>query len=248
MTEKHIRKFLTNRIKITPDKPLEPCYTNNTKRNEKTNTENGVIEMRIFQLRTIPHGVERFQQFLDEQFICIGWPGLGNLAGISKDDLRDKIGAVYESTGHKLGYTLGQVNAFVNTMQTGDTVIISNKGWAHIGTVGDYEYAEQYDNETDGMCHRRSVQWLGRAPITDLNTSIQTLLRNRNTIAEYPHTFEESGLSQILDDLSPFPTYEKSKLDNLFDVALGILETELTSEDPDRRLRAATELIRLRKG
>ena len=204
--------------------------------------------MNIFQMRAIPNGIDRSQQFLNEQFTCIGWPGLGDLSNISKDDLRDKIASEYGTSGHKLGYTLGQVNTFVNTMKTGDIIIIANKGWVHIGTVGDYVYAEQYDNDEDGMCHRRPVQWLGRAPITDLSTSLQAILRNRNTIAEYPHTFEESGLSLILGDLSPVPIYERSKIDILFDTALGILEKELTSEDPDRRLRAATELIRLKKG
>ena len=204
--------------------------------------------MSIFQMRTLPHGIERFQRFLDGKFVCVGWPGLGDLSSISKDDLRDKISSVYSKSGHSLGHTLGQVNAFVNTMQAGDTVIIANKGWAHIGTVGDYEYAAEYDNDEDGMCHRRPVQWLGRAPIADLNPSIQTLLRNRNAVAQYPQTFEESNLSQVLGYLSPVPTHEKSKFDNLFDAALGILETELTSEDPDRRLRAATELVRLKRG
>jgi predicted Mrr-cat superfamily restriction endonuclease len=154
----------------------------------------------------------------------------------------------YGTSGHKLGHTLGQVNAFVNTMKADDIVIVANKGWAHIGIVGDYQYDEQYDNDEDGMCHRRIVSWSGRAPISDLNNSIQTLLRNRNTIAQYPHTFEESEFSQIIDELTDVPVYEKSKLDNLFDAALSILEEELTSEDPDRRLKAATELIRLKKG
>jgi len=36
------------------------------------------------------------------------------------------------------------------------------------------------------------------------------------------------------------------KLDSLFGEALRILEEELKSEDPERRLKAATELIRLK--
>ncbi len=40
---------------------------------------------------------------------------------------------------------------------------------------------------------------------------------------------------------------DSAKLDNLFDDALAVLEEELKSTDPERRLKAATELIRLKK-
>ena len=203
--------------------------------------------MKIFQIRSIPHGVERFQMFMDESFVCIGWPGLGNLENTSKDEMRNIIATAYGTTGHKAGHTLGQVNAFVNTMKNGDIAIVANKGYAYFASVGDYEYEPQYDNETDGMCHRRSVQWLGKLPQNELNSSIQALLRNRNTIAEYPGSFEESELENKLSGLIPAVTQSGAKLDSLFDKALSILEEELQSEDHDRRLQAAIELIKLKK-
>lgn len=204
--------------------------------------------MRIFRMRTIPHGIERFQMFMDESFVCIGWPGLGNLENTTKDELRNLIATAFKATGHKAGHTLGQVNAFVNTMQKGDIVIIANKGYAYFATVGDYEYEPKFDNDTDGMCHRRRVKWLGKLPQNELNASMQSLLRNRNTIAEYPNTFEESGLENLLRGLPLINNQDGTKLDSLFEAALNILEEELKSEDPDRRLKAATELIRLKKG
>ena len=206
--------------------------------------------MKIFQMRTAPHGVERFQQFTDENFVCIGWPGLGNLEGVTKDELRDRIKHAYETTGHKAGNTLGLVNAFVNTMQKGDLVIVANKGYAYFATVGDYEYEPKFDNDSDGMCHRRRVQWLGKLPRNELNASVQALLRSRNTIAEYPKTVEESELEHILSGL-PLQSANNNmrlKLDSLFETALGILEDELHSESPDRRLKAAAELLKLKKG
>lgn len=202
--------------------------------------------MRIFEMRTLPHGIERFQQFRDEKFVCIGWPGIGDLSDVSKDELRKRIASAYKSSGHKLGYALGQVNSFVNVMQRGDVVIVENKGWAYIATVGDYTYEERYDNDNDGMCHRRNVEWIAKLPQSELNPSIQSLLRNRNTIAEYPHSIEESGLGHILSGVPLALNTDKPRLDDLFEIALHILEEELKSDNPDRRLRAATELIRLK--
>ena len=118
--------------------------------------------MNIFQMKTKPHGVERLRQFVDEKFVCIGWPGIGNLQQVSKDEIRKRLEATYQSSGHKLGNMLGQVNCFVNAMQKGDLVLITEKDWVHIGIVGDYEYHQNYDNDVDGKCHMRSVQWLAQ--------------------------------------------------------------------------------------
>lgn len=202
--------------------------------------------MNIFQIKTKPHGIGRFSEFIDEKFICIGWPGIGNLEQLSKDEIRDKLEQTYGYTGHKLGNALGQVNTFAKTMKTGDVVLIAEKDWAYIGTVGNYTYEQQYDNDQDGMCHRRSVEWTDKVLITNLESSIQRLISNRNTICQYPESIEESGFKKILGKQPSFNKENSGKLDSLFSEALRILEEELKSTDPDRRLKAAAELIRLK--
>jgi len=204
--------------------------------------------MNIFQMKTKPHGMERFQQFWDEGFICIGWPGLGNLENVTKDELSERISSTYGSSGHKLGNALGQINSFINTMQNGDIVIVCERDTAYFATVGEYKYVSDFDNESDGMCHRRSVQWLGKLPIKNLNASVQKLLANRNVICKYPNSYEESGLDQMFPTLPPVHKQDRTRFDKLFEEALTILEEELKSDDSDRRLKAATELIRLKRG
>lgn len=202
--------------------------------------------MNVFQMKSKPHGKERFRDFITDNFVCIGWPGIGNLENASKDEIRDRLTKAYNISGHKLGNNLGQVNSFVNTMQKGDLVLITDRDWAHLGIVGDYEYHENYDNDRDGMCHRRSVEWINRLPISDLEGSIQRLLINRNTISQYPDTLEASGIEKYLSKQPLMSKESTNKLDALFNEALAILEEELKSEDPDRRLKAATELLRLK--
>lgn len=202
--------------------------------------------MNIFQMKTKPHDIERFRQFIDEGFVCIGWPGIGDLGQANKDEIRSRLKKRYGYEGHKLGNALGQVNTFVNTMEAGDIVIISERDWAYIGKVGDYTYGEQFDNEQDGMCHRRSVEWLGRALIKDLQSSIQRFISNRNTICQYPQSIDETQLAELLGKRLPIGKENSNKLDSLFSNALAVLESELKSSDPDRRLKAATELIRLK--
>jgi predicted Mrr-cat superfamily restriction endonuclease len=204
------------------------------------------MKMDIFQIKTKPHGIERVREFIDEKYVCIGWPGIGNLEQANKDEIRCRIQSFYKISGHKLGNSLGQVNTFVNTMKKGDVVFITHKDRAHIGIVGDYKYQQQFDNDKDGMCHRRSVEWINNILICDLESSIQRLLSNRNTICQYPETIELSGLDKYLSKHSPASKETSSKLEDLFKSALMILEEELKSTDPDRRLKAASELIRLK--
>lgn len=204
------------------------------------------IKMNIFQVKTMPHEHQRIREFIDDKFICIGWPGIGNLKQADKDEIRNILKKSYNVSGHKLGNYLGQVNTFVNVMKKDDIVIIRERSYAHIGIVGDYEYFQQYDNQQDGMCHRRCVEWVNRILITDLDSSIQRLVSNRNTICQYPDTIEKSGLTQYLSKTISINPQPATKLDNLFHDALAILEEELKSSDPDRRLKAATELLRLK--
>ena len=202
--------------------------------------------MNIFQMKTKPHGIERFRQFMDEGFVCIGWPGIGNLENTSKDEIRSRIRQKYNYEGHKLGNALGQVNTFVNTMKSGNIVLISEGDRVYVGRVGDYDYESQYDNKQDGMCHRRRVEWIDQAPVENVESSIQKLIRNRNTICKYPHSIEESQLSELFKKQLLIGKEDLAKLDNLFTDALAVLEEELKSTDPERRLKAATELIRLK--
>lgn len=202
--------------------------------------------MNIFQMKTKPHDIERAREFIDEKFSCIGWPSIGNLEQVSKDEIRDRLAKTYNVSGHKLGNMLGQVHCFVNTMKKGDIILITEKDWAYIGIVEDYTYDPNYDNDKDGMCHRRKVEWITRVMINNLASSIQKLLSNRNTICQYPDTIEASGLEKYINPNSSISKTNDSKLDELFQVAIGVLEEELKSTDPDRRLKAATELLRFK--
>lgn len=204
--------------------------------------------MNLFQIKTKPHNnnVDRLKQFLDEDFVCIGWPGIGDLNGVSKDEIRNRIAEEYGYSGHKLGNNLGHVNAFVNTMKSGDYVFISDNEYAYIGIVGDYFYEQNYDNDIEGICHRRSVRWLEKVKISELNIDLQNLLKNRNTVSQYPSTFDEKDLNNILNKKQPLKAENLEKVDSLLTEALMILEDELKSEDPDRRLKAAIELLRLK--
>jgi len=97
------------------------------------------------------------------------------------------------------------------------------------------------------MCHRRDVEWMDKILIDQLDSSIQKFINNRNTICKYPQSIDDTELSKLMGEEVPINKENSEKLDELFSEALTILEEELKSTDPDRKLKAATELIRLKK-
>ena len=62
----------------------------------------------VFQMKTKPHGFQRYDEFIRDQVIGIGWPLIGNLDGISKDELRERLRNVYHYSGAKLATLLAQ--------------------------------------------------------------------------------------------------------------------------------------------
>ncbi|OXS26593.1 MAG: hypothetical protein BI182_02480 [Acetobacterium sp. MES1] len=206
--------------------------------------------MEVFQLKTKPHNKtkDRVNEFIQDGFVCIGWPGIDNLQNVGKDEIRTRLQQKYPNlTGHKLGNALGQVNTFVNTIQKGDIVLISEKEYAHVGIADDYYYESAFDNDDDGMCHRRKIQWVNKIKLSDLPADIQKLMANRNTICKYPKSLETAELDLLTNNTTAIVDENSQKFEELFKEALIVLEQELKSEDPDRRLKAAGELIKLKK-
>lgn len=212
--------------------------------------------MNVFQIKTKPHGIERVDEFINESFCSIGWPGIENLNGVSKDEIRTRLEKSYGYSGHKLGNALGQINAFKNTIKPNDIVFIVEKDMAHIGILEDYYYVQKFDNSVDGNCHRRNVKWINKIPVRDLSIDIQKFLGNRNTICQYPKTLTDEELDlfltekesnqEIKKELTMIENDRNQKFNNLFEMALSVLEEELESQDLERRLKAAIEIVRLK--
>jgi predicted Mrr-cat superfamily restriction endonuclease len=215
----------------------------------------------VFQLKNRPHGINRGKLFLDEGFVCIGWPGIGDLSNTNRDDIRGRLLETYGYTGQQLGAYTGAVNAFVNTLQNEDVVLVPDGVIVHIGIVGPYYYDPAYDNE-EGMCHRRNVLWTATVAKSSLNYKVLEFVRNRGIITKFPGTFEETELDAFLtvdedNERSPFTLVERSSQktagrDSTFDEetlkqARLVLEEALNSTDPEIQIKAAGEILKLSK-
>jgi len=206
------------------------------------------INVNVFQMKSKPHGTERINEFIgvdggENSFVAIGWPGIGDLTNVSKDEIRERLEKRYNYKGQQLGTYLSAVNTFVNTMKKDDIVLITNKlGHVFIFEVEGYWYDQDYDNDI-GMCHQRKAKLLKVLNKLELNLEIQELLRNRGTITQFKYPFEKSGLDKWFE-----PSEELDvNVNKLVNSALNVLEKKLLAEDSLIRVKAAAEILRFAK-
>ncbi|MFF5401177.1 hypothetical protein ACFY5J_28725 [Peribacillus butanolivorans] len=200
--------------------------------------------MKIFMLRSKPNKTERIEVFIKDKVVNIGWQATGELTNATKEDIREALKALgYE--GQSLLTNLGMINAFVRTIEEGDIVLIRQGNLVHIGKLGPYKWEDKYKDMN--MSHSRSVEWLTQVSFKELNASIQTLLKNIKTIAQYHGTLEESGLLKFIyntPDEKPHPQITIKDKEDLLANAIEILKDLANNATDEKvRLEATKELI-----
>lgn len=209
-------------------------------------------------MKTRPEEIERLPEFLtlDENglgFVAIGWPGIGDLTDCSRDEIRGRLEREYRYRNPRhLGYDLGVVNGFVNTMNPDDIVLIRDGENVWIGILGVYHYEPERDYK-GGMPHQRKVKWVASVPKRELNEKVQLFIANRNTVSQFPHPNEETGLDAIISHggnrLQPSIVLRSTRefAPSVIDKAKTTLEEYLSSPDENLRIRAAIAILELSK-
>ncbi|MEK4045677.1 hypothetical protein NSU18_18670 [Paenibacillus sp. FSL H8-0048] len=201
--------------------------------------------MELFQCKTYPLNVEdKFNEFVTGGFIAIGYPGLDDLCGLNKQEIRERLERVYHENPARTRYHLGMVNAFCNSMSPGDFVLIEdrNNGNVHVGVLGAYSFKGNLDDV--GLSHQRSVDWKAVIPRSELTTELKEFIRNRPSITQFKHPIEVAKLERYLNQQ---PATLGAETNELLSKALSILSEEMDSKDTERKIRAAIALLQYLK-
>lgn len=118
-------------------------------------------------------------QPIDEGYISLGWPKMGdlNLLTDDRDSYKAKLAEVYpEKKPGAIPVDAGTLFRFKCEMEIGDLVIYPSKNdrQVNIGEiVGQYQYTpdDSGDGIDKGNTHRRTVKWLGSYPRTVFSQS-----------------------------------------------------------------------------
>jgi predicted Mrr-cat superfamily restriction endonuclease len=202
--------------------------------------------------------------------IAIGWPKLGDLTGKSKEEIMNSLADQYGYEGIRLRNTAAVIDTFVNKMSPGDWFVSPNGENIFVGEVtGGYSYDQA--KEADGDPHQRAIKWLNKEkPIkrASLPESMRSSLKGWLTVTnlgDYQAVLAALLAGKPLPEQAKPAVVEKAaskteafgdeddELDQiteaeLLETAKSVLLEELNSDDPERRLTAAVEVLNYLRG
>ncbi|GGN97817.1 hypothetical protein [Saccharibacillus kuerlensis] len=221
--------------------------------------------MNVFRISPFICGSSRMEAFLQDCYVSIGYPGIGNLEQVGSEEVSKQLHRVYEYAGTKLERRTDDVELFVHGMEDGDYVLVPHGGSVWLGDLGDYYYREEYDSAEEATCHRRGVTWLGVLAEEQLSPVLRAWMTDvsEGTVVQFPLPTELAGLEVfaagvpggLLPGVSPnLPVQSGPPTDAVPRVneetlheAVKVLREALGSKDPQLRVRAAEALLRYAK-
>ena len=146
-------------------------------------------------VRPYPDGeVKRLDQFKEKNFVAIGWPHIGNLAGKSREELKELLaGAPYYCSGLVLGNAYATIDILVNRMEKGDYLLIPDGDDIYFAVVdSEYVFDKSVDNDVDGYPHQRKVKNFTASRLrSDLSKALRSSLKVHRTTADLSKHYAE---------------------------------------------------------
>lgn len=197
--------------------------------------------MNAWLVRPTPHGINRMTEFKNLSIVAIGWPGIGDLTGKSREELKALLQEKpYELSSLALGNAYATIDIFVNQIVVGDLILTPNNDDIYLGKItSDYFMDATADTNDAGYGHRRKVEWLNHCSRKNLSKELRSSLKVHRTTADLSHHFAEiqalsEGRSTAAVIAAHVPTQEVSfPLRPDFLVKLEI-PTDMTKDEANR--------------
>ncbi|SFF26440.1 hypothetical protein SAMN04487969_12144 [Paenibacillus algorifonticola] len=200
----------------------------------------------MFLMQADVGGMNRSKAFLNDNFVSLYGPGLGNLAPFSEEECKARLMEVYGLEGVALAGSIAELRLFVEVMADGDYVLLVDGDKVHFGDLGDYYYVLDADNREDGSCHRRGVTWLKSLPHAMVGPELKSFLAEGQFPAMYEHPVTDWQMKLWLSGA----TESSGQSEQPFAIdhttireAVDILRLAMQSDDVERRERAAAAIL-----
>lgn len=194
-------------------------------------------------MKPVHEGKHRMADYLEDCYVCAGPPGIGDLENVHEAELISRLASKFGTEDAELGKRIDELGCFLYEMQDGDYVLIADGDAVHLGDVGDYYYADRYDNEDEASCHRRGVTWLKSFDSSELNGELLSLLHQPLAVSKFGQPVSKERLEHMLTK-SRAGMRSSAVPDRLIEQALSVLDEAMQSGDADRRERAAIAILR----
>lgn len=143
-------------------------------------------------LRPSPHSINRMDEFLADNLIAIGWPGINDLTGKTREQIKMILSQPpYEYKSLELGNAYATVDIFVNKMNVDDLVLVPNGDDIHFCVItSDYYFDANFDANTIGYSHQRKVRWLTSTSRSNLPMELRKSLKVHRATADLSNHYE----------------------------------------------------------
>ena len=204
-------------------------------------------------IRPRPIKKNRINEFLQDNIIAIGWPLLPDLSSKNKEEIKalllQSYSDEYRPNSTSLGNVTTIVDSFAHKMEIGDGGLVPDEEDVHVGKIiSEYYYDSSKANMNDGYPHQRKVEWLKKISRENLPEDLRKSLRAQLTIVNLKDRLKL--LDERTESAPEAPINQEKQglqMDNLMTDAIRILQNELNSDDADRRLKAAVQIVQLKQ-
>lgn len=137
-------------------------------------------------VRPKPADEFRLDEFLSDNLIAIGWSHAGDLDGLNRDSIKERLNQTYDYGPYQLGQRASQVDWFVNDIDVGDYVLVPDGNRVFFGEV-ESEYKHISELVDEDYANQRDVHWKFDKKAIDrskLPGRLYDQLKNQRTVFE----------------------------------------------------------------
>lgn len=189
---------------------------------------------RAWLLRGVFEGKSAVPDWIENSYVAIGWPELGELPdGLTREELTKRMGQTYPD--HSLGRlrnSVGNVDRFLNQMAIGDFVVTPDGSDVYVGLVNSEPY---WVSSAGGRrdLRRRSVEWANaERPLQreEVSEAAYSKMRTLLTVTEITDLLAEFAAAVGLDIAETEAVTEPAKGASLASVQLRAPTEELAED------------------
>lgn len=197
--------------------------------------------MQLYRMRIESDGTGRFREYLDNHYIGLGDPGLGDLERIEETEFLAKLAQAGCLKEGETEPSFTDYWRFARGMHDGDFVMLQEGDRLMLGDLGDYYYVPEEDGAEDACPHRRGVTWLRALRREALHPELQAFLAQEGAIGRFDRSLDAERLDALLDK----PATNAAALVDEATIreAIEVLKVAMRSDDPERRERAAIAIL-----
>jgi len=137
-------------------------------------------------VRPKPADEFRLNEFLSDNLVAIGWSHAGDLDGLDRETIKERLNDTYDYGPYQLGQRASQVDWFVNDIDVGDYVLVPDGNRIFFGEIeSDYKHISELVDED--YANQRNACWMFDQKAIDrskLPGKLYDQLKNQRTVFE----------------------------------------------------------------